>query len=637
MTLSAKDHNTSISNFLDRYCSMTANPKYAVMLRGPWGSGKTKFIEHYQNRLREDGKKTLYASFFGVSKKSDIIDQFFSQMHPILGSKAAKNTSTILRGLIKASLKIDIDRDGINDGSIQLSIPDIEKWGASSGSILFFDDLDRSNLSIEESLAIINQFVEHDGYRAIAIANEEAESLKIESGFSRIKEKTFGRTFEIAPDSLSALDQFLVEVSDRSAHAIINDRKNLALDVFERAAHKNLRQLRQSILDFADLWDNLNVKPDSSNSSFIDRLVKDTLSISIEYRHGSITSQDIRTIEEVDWSAILSKDEDQTANTNKSSKDLAFERHGFSRGNPLAIPSIAFSYFFQLGNLSEEAASDAIKNSAYLEHQNVTAWRRLWYLFSHTDSEFESLALSTLTSLKSSNFSQIAELIHVTAILLNLARIGLVKESVQDIQRFAIQATKRSIKSESLTPISQHELNYILSDGAAFGLGFTNKGSAAFIKSINDISEIVFSARLSWIKYKSKDWLLLIESKTDEWAQELARPIDLQGIFYDDPVFIHIDARKFAKIILNLPANKQQIVSEALTNRYDHPNLYAEWLRLEIPFIEKLIESVEFKIAKTPQSKCLLSTYYLRTKFLPNLKKSLSSLKQFPFRVETKE
>lgn len=147
------------------------------MLKGPWGSGKTWFINMYQENLRARGKRPLYVSLFGVSKPSDISDQFFAQVHPMLGNAKVQKSWALAKSLLKGTIKLDLDGDGKDDATLQIAIPELEKWASTEGAILIFDDLERCGMPIEDTLGFINQFVEHYGYRVLILANEEGKSL----------------------------------------------------------------------------------------------------------------------------------------------------------------------------------------------------------------------------------------------------------------------------------------------------------------------------------------------------------------------------------------------------------------------------------------------------------------------------
>ena len=57
-------NNQHILEFLDYYCGMSHPPKYAVMLKGLWGNGKTwfikKFIEEFDQNYKPSEKPNKF-------------------------------------------------------------------------------------------------------------------------------------------------------------------------------------------------------------------------------------------------------------------------------------------------------------------------------------------------------------------------------------------------------------------------------------------------------------------------------------------------------------------------------------------------------------------------------------------------
>lgn len=94
--------------------------------------------------------------------------QFLKAFIQILGSKGAKLAGQILKGTLKATVKIDLDGDSKSDGSISGGIPKIELpdyLKINDNFILVFDDLERCEIKKEEVLGYINYFVEQKELR----------------------------------------------------------------------------------------------------------------------------------------------------------------------------------------------------------------------------------------------------------------------------------------------------------------------------------------------------------------------------------------------------------------------------------------------------------------------------------------
>ncbi|WP_292942104.1 P-loop NTPase fold protein [Novosphingobium sp.] len=97
----AVDPNRHIREYLRYYLSLTSPPGYAVMIRGPWGIGKTFLIRQILTQLFDDEKAYIYVSLYGVDAPSEIDTAIFAATHPILGSKAAKVVGRALNAGLK--------------------------------------------------------------------------------------------------------------------------------------------------------------------------------------------------------------------------------------------------------------------------------------------------------------------------------------------------------------------------------------------------------------------------------------------------------------------------------------------------------------------------------------------------------
>lgn len=632
----AQDYNKSIKVFLDRYCDQDAQPSYAVMLRGPWGSGKTWFIDNYRKELEKKGKRALYVSFFGVSKISEIKDQFFAQIHPRLASPAAKRAWGITKSLIKGTIKLDLNSDGSDEGSWQISLPEIEKWASTEGAILVFDDLERSSMKIEDALGFINQFVEHDGYRVIILANESSLLSTPEIGFNKIKEKVIGRTFQIQPDAEGALQHFLTESNSRAANEVLDKNKAQILGAFHRAGYQNLRQLRQAIFDFCDLWDSLDEKQISKNESFQRQLVNHCITLSIEYRSGALTVKDIGELGETDWSTYLDPKSNNNLAEPEHEKDRALKRHGLEYAQPLALPPSAFREFFETGNLSATSAVNALRDSHFLADESTPAWRRLWYLRSISNSDLEKLANETFFDIASLKNFDLAKLIHSTAILLNLAKIGLFRKSVHQIELVSLKSLRTAISRGEMKPPSHRDLRELLRHGSAYGLGFTARESVEFRIFIEKLTAILTTTRRSWVKRQITPWLSMLDTDLKLWAKHISRNSDEQTWFSDDPVFHHLSAFKFLRKFISLQVSEQEIIQESFTERFTHPNLYAEWLILELPFLVKLKHEMSKNPLLNRKAPKHLSHHTAKAWFAPKLDELIDSLETFKIELSKK-
>ena len=201
MTGFISEPNKHIEKYFDYYFDGEKNFEYAVLLNGAWGSGKTWFIKEYIQKQESKGKKVAYISLNGLSKTSDIDEAIFKSIHPILGSKGARLAGQILKGAIKATIRVDLDGDSKPDSTVNVSVPDIklpDYLRIDNNFILVFDDLERCKLKIEEVLGYINYFVEQESIKTLIISN--ATEIQQNEYFLKIKEKLVGATFNYTED-----------------------------------------------------------------------------------------------------------------------------------------------------------------------------------------------------------------------------------------------------------------------------------------------------------------------------------------------------------------------------------------------------------------------------------------------------
>lgn len=164
---------------LDVLNNYIKNPKmqYAVLIDGDWGSGKTYFIK---NRFVKDNKNIIYIPLNGIKNKEDIDKKIYYKIlennmsDTIKKSKGiaiAKKTSKAIFSISNEVIKkvFGIDISGIS--SIDVS-EIISLFKNISDYVIVFDDLERCEISINEVLGYINDFIEHRNVKCIIVANE---------------------------------------------------------------------------------------------------------------------------------------------------------------------------------------------------------------------------------------------------------------------------------------------------------------------------------------------------------------------------------------------------------------------------------------------------------------------------------
>jgi Cdc6-like AAA superfamily ATPase len=154
------DSNKHVNEYLSYYVSFPHSPRFAVLLNGTWGIGKTFLVQKYLQTFERQGKKSVYISLYGLASLDEINDAFFRALYPNLSGTTAKIAGRIANTAMKYYRV-----DGVID------VKDFMK--KFSCDLYVFDDLERCEAPINKVLGYINEFVEHDGCKVIIIANEK--------------------------------------------------------------------------------------------------------------------------------------------------------------------------------------------------------------------------------------------------------------------------------------------------------------------------------------------------------------------------------------------------------------------------------------------------------------------------------
>ena len=239
---------------LDDYLKIK-KPDFAVMITGCWGTGKTYFIRQYiqkQRKLNPFGAP-IYVSLYGIENEKMLEREFLKSIFTTLFSVLLFLFSTFILFFCLKSIawknnilwSILLTTLGFIYGSFKLKFFQI----ITKRRLIIFDDLERAKYPADKLLAYINRYVEHMNKHVIVICNEKEIKIK---NYSQIKEKVFGKTFEISPTSEDIIRGFISPKHTPLLHELINKK---SFDWFyERSVVRkipvNLRAFRHVVMEF---------------------------------------------------------------------------------------------------------------------------------------------------------------------------------------------------------------------------------------------------------------------------------------------------------------------------------------------------------------------------------------------------
>jgi len=652
--------NKHIEEYLNYYCELPHSPKFAILLKGKWGSGKTWFINQYieklkakekekkgkwgsgktwfinpieklkakekEKKLKEKEKKCVYVSLYGVTNYSEIEDLLLQQLYPFRTSKGMVLAGKVFTGLLKLSLKIDLNKDGKDDGFWNISIPDIkipQKFEDSSFSLLIFDDLERCSINIENILGYINSFVESQDLKVVIIANEEEISTEPDK-YKKIKEKLIGKTFEILPDFSGALNEVLNQVHNPQAKDFLSKNLEFIQDLYRQAECINLRILNQISLDFERFFEKLPEKA-RNKAELIKDLLELLIIFSIEISCGRLEPKDISQIdqklgEELAWARINAKDTDSKENKTNTEDKKSFmgifkkyENISYMNYSSVVSPFFAafpnlsvWGLFFDKGIIDKEALEKSMLTSKYFKDENLPNWIKLWHYQQLSDDEFKKLIARVDLEYQERDYDDIKIIKHITGLFLNFSEVGLypkTKENILDDAKLYIDYLKNNNKLDFQFPEDLRQ---------AYGFGFQSKDSLEFEAFCEYIKQSKNEAKIKKAPDAARELLRIMQTDTDKFSSMIGNKLNyiknmfnLNESYFDFPIFNYMSPNEFVETILKLENTERNYVFYSLQQRYAIQN---HDLNQEINF---LIEVQKILLQEVAQRQGKLMGYLL--------------------------
>lgn len=390
------------------------NPlKYALMIEGKWGSGKTYFIENKLNEM-----KPIYVSLYSANSISNIVSQILFQVI---------NTEKF-NGKLKKSEELVGSASNIITAYIEakfnISTSDIFKFSRKidlKSKLIVFDDLERSNLPIKEVLGFINNLVEHNNVKAVIIANED--EIK-DDNYKKYKEKIIYQTFKYYPNIEEIYDNISKSEAD-----VVKKEKDFVLEELKRKNHLNIRTIQFIIQRYKEL--NTKIEPIISkvvNPELFESVRKNIFDyfaiVSIMYKNGD----DLPEIE----------DDKEISHYNLYKSILVPE-----------ITSFKFINNYVLGNeidiiKVEKALKDYSDELLENIHTEDNPLQILDYWWEAEDDVIEKSTTQIIDGLKNNEYSY-SLYPNILAFLIDIENIGFCVENYTDIMKNNITNEKNEV------------------------------------------------------------------------------------------------------------------------------------------------------------------------------------------------
>ncbi len=609
--------NEHVVEYLDYYCSEDTLVDYAVLIKGEWGSGKTHIIERFfeQWKAQKIDRQYLRVSLYGITSFRQIEEDFYRQMHPVLSSKGAKLLGKVGKGILKTTLKIDLDGDGRDDATLNSQIPEIDPvdyFGQSQGTILIFDDLERCEaIDTSTILGYINGYVENSGFKAIIVADEskilsrksEEEASK-DKKYSTIKEKLIGQTLMVSSDIDSALPTFLKNITDHKAKNLLESISDDIKLIFGQSKTNNLRLLKRSVWLLERLAKQLDEKH-WNIAEGVTSFFKVFLALGLESGAGRIGADDLAGFSESPYSIYLQRKEQKL-----SPAAQARDRYPTVDFNAFPLDVDFLRNVLFSGIVHKDQIHAALANSSiYADPVTEPAWKTAWREFEVTDDEFEKAVSAVEADFATRTDWVAGELLHVLGLRLRFARIGVIQKTQDDV------VAENNARIDQLTDLEK--LPHFEDDGFGRrsgwgGFGFSENSTPHFDSVYKYYVERLADMRAKRYPKEAQKLLEIMTTDVAKFFRALCANNVEASPYYDVPILSYLEPKNFAEKLLGISGMNQVNVMSTLKERYSHKGFSGQ-LGPEREWIESVVEVLQKAIpAMRPASKDRMTTLISR-------------------------
>lgn len=576
------DPNQHIKEYLEYYLSFVEAPKYAVLLNGAWGIGKTFFIKNFLESLDVNNEKKfkhVYVSLYGLTSLDEIDTAIFHSMFPILNHKGMRLGGKILKNLSSNALKnLGIDLD--------LELKKGDFLDKERSEIYIFDDLERCQIPINAVLGYINTFVEHEERKVIIIANENEIVATNKNGdhnsnnYKKIREKLIGKTFDIQSVFEEASRVFINSIKEKSTKKCLKENLSVISEIYHQSELNNLRILQQTIWDFERIFDNLT-NEHQNNSDAMTALLKLIFTLSFEIKAGRLSVKDLYNRYYNITRDNISKKHENHPPRPITAAQIRYPDIELSSSSPL-LSDQTLEDLLSKGLINKQQIQKELAQSSFFVKVNEEpCWRTVWYYLEREEKQVSNALKEMERKFLNREFTDIGEILHVFGLRLWLNNINAIsqmnivdkgKEYIDDLYE------KKLLK---LPPSSQNPFRDILDTEFGFhGLGIYEKNNPKFTELRDYLIEKLSEADSDEWPNIAKQLIKDMQKDPKLFHNQICQGHEQNNVYHNKAVLSEADPTEFVKVLLSLHPSKQREVLSSLRIRYKHGSIDSE-LKLE--------------------------------------------------------
>jgi hypothetical protein len=592
--MNASESNAQLLAFLQTYRGMEPAPRYAVLINGPWGSGKSHLIQQFRAGVTDGGPRVLYVSLNGVATTTAIEDMLLQQLHPIFHSTSARTARRLITGAVKTSIKIDLDAIGA-DADIEASLPSLRLMKSltiAAGTVLVFDDVERCAISIQELFGFCTQFVDGSGLKVVLVANEVELARRTSPDdlpYTTRKEKLVGTTLTVRADPLAALTAFIASIPSVATADLLREHLTALSDICTASGYQNLRLVRYAILEFARIRDAL---PDDirSNDQVLAALAKMHMMLVLEVRGGHVDLAEIHYLGGLFAAFRRSMKDRERPDRDRVLLGIADKYAALDLEHDLVRADVWRALLTSVAAVTPEVCT-ALRNTTYMQSTIQPSWVKLWHLRDLDEPTYVAALADVRESLRDNRIESVGELLQVAGILLTLSGAGMIVESKQDVVEIATSyAEEMGAAGKLLASGGPHGAGVDVD--AYEGLGYHCSDTLEF-RTIVDCVRVAIDRSVVAARPEQAA-LLLVAAREDpgSFRQRLVLLPGHDSWFYDTPILHLVSADAFASLLLSLESVGAHDLAMTISLRFTRAGFVSR-LSAEGPWLDEIVARIQ--------------------------------------------
>lgn len=580
------------TEFLDHYLADETKSRFAVMIEGPWGAGKTWFVKRYLTiraaaRRKADplnGDGYVYVSLYGKSSRAEIAAALFTAAHPILAGKWIQGGIGVLGRLANTATRGQAVK-ATDAAALQTAVTELR------GKVIVFDDVERCEMPQAELFGYLNDFVEGQHLKVLLIANEAELSAKHKVDYKAQKEKVVGKTLEVKADASAAYRALAGQLGNPVARKAAQDNEAGALIVFHASGTNNIRSIRAALDDFARVVSAADLRLAESEAG-LQTLLLYMLATTFESRAGRLESDEFPKIASSRLMSYFGRGSKREPSDEEARLTLIADTYeNVDWSDPIVPPEV-------IAQLYKTGALDVARlNAALSSHQLIVppaeapAWRLLWHWFKAGKSGYDYARARALKDLEAEAVHHPGPILHLAGTALSLTKHG--DPLVADVVQYFCDYIDRQVASGTLVADmdfgeSSHETGFS-------GLGFAEDDDPGFKAVFAHLRSAISVAFDNNMKAEAP---FLLERLRLRPSTEVGLSIhsDEPSVYRRRPILHHIDPADFIDVCLNDCRLDEDVIG-LLAGRYHNG---ARRLQIEGPWIATVRAGLEAKAQAAP-------------------------------------